>query len=191
MSALARRDFAVVFDVIADEVEQFETGFDGTRLELLGGVHFVVGDTEEVSELHSEGGEVGCVRHKISTHIKLAFLEEKSSGKPLLVNYSSPYTIHMGFRTHEEEGALDTMSLDEYLVENKEATFMFRAKGDHLKDSGILRGDLLIVDRSKEPKTHDIVVAVSHGAFILDYMYALSGREAIVEAVVTAVIRKY
>jgi SOS-response transcriptional repressor LexA len=97
----------------------------------------------------------------------------------------------MAFRTHEEEGALDTMSLDEYLIENKEATFMFRAKGDHLKDSGILRGDLLIVDRSKEPKTHDIVVAVSNGSFIFDHMYAISGREAVVEAVVTAVIRKY
>jgi DNA polymerase V len=97
----------------------------------------------------------------------------------------------MGFRTHEEEGAFDTMSLDEYLVSNREATFMFRAKGDHLKDAGILRGDLLIVDRSKEPRLHDIVVAVSNGSFILDYMYALSGREAVVEAVVTAVIRKY
>ncbi len=83
------------------------------------------------------------------------------------------------------------MSLDEYLVENKEATFMFRAKSDSLKDVGILRGDLLIVDRSKEPKPHDIVIAVSYGSFIVDHLRALADREATVEAVVTAVIRKY
>lgn len=67
---------------------------------------------------------------------------------------------------------------------------MFRAKDDHLKDSGILRGDLLLVDRSKEPRRHDIVVAVLDGSFTVDRMHALSGRAA-VEAVVTAVIRKY
>jgi DNA polymerase V len=97
----------------------------------------------------------------------------------------------MGFRTHEEEGALDTMSLDEYLIENKEATFMLRAAGDSMKDAGILEGDLVIVDRSRVPRQSDIVIAVDAGSFIMRRMRSLSGSDVKIEAVVTAVIRKY
>lgn len=93
------------------------------------------------------------------------------------------------FRTEDEEGALDAMSLDEYLVENKEATFMLRAGTSALSDRGILLGDLLIVDRSRVPRQNDIVIGVENGEFVLRRLADLGG--ASVEAVVTAVIRKY
>ena len=97
----------------------------------------------------------------------------------------------MGFRTHDEDGALDTMSLDEYLIENKEATFMLRAKSDSMKEAGILCGDLVIIDRAKEPRTGDIVVAVADGGFTLRRFSGSQRSEIKVEAVVTAVVRKY
>lgn len=97
----------------------------------------------------------------------------------------------MGFRTHDEEGALDTMSFDEYLIDNKEATFVLSAKSDSMKDAGILRGDLVIVDRSKTPKANDIVLAVVDGSFVMRYLEDLPERDLAIEAVVTAVIRKY
>ncbi len=97
----------------------------------------------------------------------------------------------MGFRTQEEEGALDGMSLDEYLVENKEATFMLRMRGDAMKAASIEDGDLLVVDRSRDPKPSDIVVAVIDGAFCVRPLRSLPRRDLKVEAVVTAVIRKY
>ena len=96
----------------------------------------------------------------------------------------------MGFRTHDEDGALDTMSFDDYLIENREATFMMRAESDSMRDSGILSGDLLIVDRSRTPRRNDIVIAVADGAFVMTYFNDIGG-ESKVEAVVTAVIRKY
>ena len=97
----------------------------------------------------------------------------------------------MGFRTQEEEGALDTMSLDEYLIENREATYMLRAKSDSLRDAGILYGDLLVVDRSKSPRKSDIVIAVQDGEFIMRRFSELEDEGVQVEAVVTAVIRKF
>ena len=97
----------------------------------------------------------------------------------------------MAFRTEAEDDVLETMSLDEYLIENKEATFMMRASGDSMRSQGIFRGDLLIVDRSRTAHDGDIVIAVEDGAF---RMMRIDGfRPPVdlkVEAVVTAVIRK-
>ncbi|HEY0908125.1 MAG TPA: S24 family peptidase [Candidatus Paceibacterota bacterium] len=108
----------------------------------------------------------------------------------------------MGFRTQAEEDALETMSLDEYLIENKEATFMMRASGDSMRGEGIFRGDLLIVDRSRSPHDGNIVIAVHDGAFRMARFDSriggagpvradlAVGSELSIEAVVTAVIRK-
>lgn len=97
----------------------------------------------------------------------------------------------MGFRTQAEDDVLETMSLDEYLIENKEATFMMRVSGDSMRSKGIFRGDLLIVDRSRMARTGDIIVAVVDGAFCMMCWGGFStAAEVKVEAVVTAVIRK-
>jgi DNA polymerase V len=100
----------------------------------------------------------------------------------------------MGFRTHEEEGALDGMSLDEYLISNKEATFMLRMRGDAMSEYAITNGDLLIVDKSLEPKSNDIVVIVKDGGFAVRPMQALPRSltgDIRIEAVVTGIIRKF
>jgi SOS-response transcriptional repressor LexA len=114
----------------------------------------------------------------------------------------------MGFRTHEEEGALNTMSFDEYLLENREATFLLRMKGNSMKDSGILDGDLILMDRSKSAQVGDLVVVVIDGNFSIKYLAKNNGRFCLessnesvlstiptedlkVEAVVIAVVRKY
>ena len=98
----------------------------------------------------------------------------------------------MEFRTQAQEDVLETMSLDEYLIENKEATFMMRASGDSMRSEGIFRGDLLIIDRSRTARAGDIAVVVDNGAFRMMRCGDLntSVEELKVEAVVTAVIRK-
>jgi len=50
-------------------------------------------------------------------------------------------SVAAGFPSPAEEALLDTMSLDEYLVVNPEATFMLRVEGDSMVDAGILPGD--------------------------------------------------
>jgi len=75
------------------------------------------------------------------------FLDSVSAGFP------SPATDYM-------ESKLD---LNEYLIKHPAATFIVKAKGPSMTDAGILSGDLLIVDRSIDPKSNDIVIASIFG----------------------------
>ena len=75
------------------------------------------------------------------------FLDSVSAGFP------SPATDYM-------ENKLD---LNDYLIKHPAATFIVKAKGPSMTDAGILSGDLLIVDRSIDPKSNNIVIASIFG----------------------------
>jgi repressor LexA len=96
----------------------------------------------------------------------------------------------MGFPTSAQEELIDTMSLDEYLIGNKEATYLLKVKSRSMEDSGILPGDMIIVERGREPKKGDVVVIETDGSYSLAHFNDLT-REVIIAAVVTGVIRKY
>lgn len=96
--------------------------------------------------------------------------------------------VEAGFPTAGEEELLDTMSLDEYLIDNREAAFVLVARGESMADAGILDGDLLIVERGREPKRGDVVIIDTDGAYDVRHYRAHTQK---VEAVVTAVVRKY
>jgi len=59
------------------------------------------------------------------------------------------------------------MDLDLYghLVPNPSSTFCIKVSGESMKDAGIKDGDVMIVDRSLEPKNRSIVLAVMDGEF--------------------------
>lgn len=59
-----------------------------------------------------------------------------------------------------EEGKLD---LNRHLIKNPAATFFVRVTGDSMLKAGIHNGDLLVVDRSIEPKDKHVVIAVVNG----------------------------
>ena len=59
-----------------------------------------------------------------------------------------------------EESKLD---LNKHLIKNPPATFFVRVTGDSMVGAGIHHGDLLIVDRSLEPKDKSVVIAVVNG----------------------------
>jgi len=59
-----------------------------------------------------------------------------------------------------EEGKLD---LNRHLIRNPAATFFVRVTGDSMIKAGIHSGDLLVVDRSIEPRDKNVVIAVVNG----------------------------
>ena len=59
-----------------------------------------------------------------------------------------------------EEAELD---IAEHLVRNREATFFIRAQGDSMAAGGIHSGDVLVVDKSVEPRVGHVVIAVLDG----------------------------
>ena len=59
------------------------------------------------------------------------------------------------------------IDLNEELIQHPSSTFFLRVRGESMRDAGILDGDLLIVDRSLNPRPGDIVVAIVDGSFIV------------------------
>ena len=59
-----------------------------------------------------------------------------------------------------EEGKLD---LNRHLIKNSAATFFVRVTGDSMLKAGIHSGDLLVVDRSIEPRDKSVVIAAVNG----------------------------
>ena len=72
-----------------------------------------------------------------------------------------------------EEGKLD---LNKHLVKNPAATFFVRVSGDSMTGAGVHDGDLLIVARSKEPVSGNVVIAVLDGEMTVKRLRIRSGK---------------
>ena len=53
----------------------------------------------------------------------------------------------------------ELFDINGHLIRNEIATYIFRVNGNAMIDAGIFDGDVLVVDRSIEPKHNDIVLA--------------------------------
>jgi DNA polymerase V len=75
--------------------------------------------------------------------------------------------IEAGFPSPADDHLEGELDLNELLIQNAPATFFVRARGDSMNGEHptIQDGDLLIVDKSKTPKTGDVVIACLDGAF--------------------------
>ena len=68
-----------------------------------------------------------------------------------------------GFPSPAEDFQDDTIDLNDMLVRNPLATFLYRAEGWSMLHAGICDGDLLVVDRSVTPIDGDLVIAIWEG----------------------------
>ena len=71
--------------------------------------------------------------------------------------------VPAGFPSPAGDYEEDKLDLNSHLVRNPAATFFVRVTGDSMIGAGIHHGDLLIVDRSLEPKDRNVVIAVLNG----------------------------
>lgn len=62
------------------------------------------------------------------------------------------------------------MDIGAYLIDHPNSTFLVRVKGDSMKDAGIVGGDIAVVDRSREAKNGDIVIASLEGDATIKYL---------------------
>jgi repressor LexA len=117
-------------------------------------------------------------------------------------------TVAAGFPAAVEEDTGDTVSLDEWLIGNRQATFMLKVSGESMLDAGIRPGDMVLLERGRAPKNGDIVVAEVDREWTIKYYERRGAAIRLVPAnvkfraieaeeemrlagVVTAVIRKY
>ncbi len=148
----------------------------------------------------------------IQKFIDLGLVEKDSSGRLIPVKLVEPLRIlgdvQAGFPSAAEEELVDTLSLDDYLIKNRDASFLLRVSGESMIEAGIQPGDLVILERGRDPRNGDVVVAeVDHQWTIKYYVKrgsqiflkpanklfpVIAPREELkIAGVVTAVIRKY
>lgn len=115
-----------------------------------------------------------AVAKRLRRLIERGFLTKDASGHIIPQKIFSPLrvlgTIAAGFPSPAEEELADTMSLDDYLISNPQATYLLRVEGDSMLDAGIHPGDLVLVQRNLTPKTGDIVVAEVDGEWTMKYL---------------------
>ncbi len=63
------------------------------------------------------------------------------------------------------------IDLNSHLIKHPASTFFVRVAGDSMMDKGVFPDDLLVVDKSLEPKNGSIVVAILNGEFTLKEFY--------------------
>jgi DNA polymerase V len=86
------------------------------------------------------------------------------------------HTVAAGFPSPADDYIEGRLSLDEHLVQHKEATFFVRAQGDSMVDAGIFNGDILVVDKSLTPVSGHIVIAVVDGDLTVKRLIKRGGK---------------
>ena len=71
--------------------------------------------------------------------------------------------VPAGFPSPAGDYEEDRLDLNRHLIRNPPATFFIRASGESMLGAGIHPGDLLIVDRSLEPRDGAVVIAALDG----------------------------
>ena len=92
--------------------------------------------------------------------IESIYKPDVSTNKPL------PYfeaKVPAGFPSPAADYEENQLDLNRHLIKNPAATFFVRVSGDSMTGAGIHDGDLLIVDRSLNPKDKNVVIAVVDG----------------------------
>ena len=120
------------------------------------------------------------------------------------------HRLSAGFPSPAADYAEESLDLNEYLIRNKPASFLFTIRGDSMIGASIENGDKVVVDRAITPKHLDIVVAVVDGEYTIKRLIKTRGKvelrpenpsyapitfkegsELVIWGVVVGVVRRY
>lgn len=116
----------------------------------LGGAKWLRETLEEKTKEDSPIAVPGLMGVKVQTHASIPYAN---------------YSVQAGFPSPAEDYIDKSVDFNELLIANEPATFVLRAAGESMIDAGIHPGDLLVVDRSREPKNQDIVIMQINNEF--------------------------
>jgi DNA polymerase V len=106
-------------------------------------------------------GKLEFFKPSLTTKMKLKYVES---------------LIHAGFPSPAFDYLEKELDLNEYLIKHPSSTFLAKVTGDSMIKANLKDGDLLIIDKAKEPKTGDTVVAVVEGEFTVKKLHIEKGR---------------
>ena len=83
------------------------------------------------------------------------------------IELESANDLRAGFPLPASDYTGETIDLTREMVPHPVSTFYARVVGDSMQEAGIRHGDIVVVDRSLEPRNGDYVVACIDGEFTL------------------------
>ena len=107
-----------------------------------------------------KGGVIDFYSADLSTELSLPFAETGVSA---------------GFPSPADEVMELGLDLNKALVAHPAATFYARVKGSSMIDAGIGEGDILVIDKSLDPKDGDIAICFLDGEFTVKRMVVREG----------------
>jgi repressor LexA len=84
--------------------------------------------------------------------------------------------VEAGMPSEADVDELDRVSLEEFLIEDKEKSYLLEVKGDSMIDAHISEGDYVLVERKGEPREGDIVIAEVDGGWTMKYYRKKGGK---------------
>jgi repressor LexA len=101
-------------------------------------------------------------------------VQKDSRGRlsPLQLEAALPLVGHIraGFAAPSEEELADTITIGDYLIRDKDASYLLEVVGDSMIDAGIQEGDMVIFERSHDYKPGDIVIALTEDGYTIKYL---------------------
>lgn len=83
--------------------------------------------------------------------------------------------VSAGFPSPAEDYVEGQLDLNQLMVEHPAATFFVRVAGDSMIGAGIHHDDILVVDRSLEPVSGRVVIAVINGELTVKRLFRHNG----------------
>ncbi len=90
--------------------------------------------------------------------------------------------ISAGFPSPADDYIENNLSISELLIKNQLSTFLMKASGESMIEAGINDGDVLVVDRSLEARSRDIVIAIFEGNLTVKRLIIKADSSAILKA---------
>lgn len=75
--------------------------------------------------------------------------------------------VPAGFPSPAEDHVEKRLDINDFLIDQEDATFFVTIQGESMLDAGLLPGDKAVVDRSKTPVIGDIVLAIVNGEYTI------------------------
>lgn len=83
--------------------------------------------------------------------------------------------ISAGFPSPADDYLEGKLDLNKLLIQNSSSTFFARVRGSSMVDIGIHDGDILVIDKSLEPKQNSVLVCFIDGEFTVKKVKKLNG----------------
>lgn len=100
----------------------------------------------------------------------IVFSEVPVGNEPEFDVHMASEAIHAGFPSPAQDYMNKSIDLNRELVSHPAATFYGRVVGDSMIDAGVSEGDILVIDRSLEPREGEMAVCFLDGEFALKYV---------------------